>query len=177
MRLLLLSSSLQGERCASAMKQLEAALLRIDEQLDLHLLDLGRLDVEFFDGRELEEYNQDTQRVIEEVLCSNFIVFGMPVFQASIPGSLKNVFDLLPRYSLQNKAAAIVCIAGSHRYHLVPQYQLMPVLHELRANCMDTWLDIHESAIDIMGEVVDAELFIRINVFAADLLAYAKRIV
>jgi FMN reductase len=42
------------------------------------------------------DYTGDTRVVLEKIMEADAYIIGTPVFQASIPGTLKNLFDLLP---------------------------------------------------------------------------------
>ena len=54
----------------------------------------------FSDGRDFRDYEGDTKRVAEVIMAADALIIGTPVFHASIPATLKNVFDLLPQNAL-----------------------------------------------------------------------------
>lgn len=60
------------------------------------LIDLAEYDIQFSDGRDYWEYEGDTRYVARTVMEADAIIIGTPIFQASIPATLKNIFDLLP---------------------------------------------------------------------------------
>ena len=47
------------------------------------------------------------------------LIIGTPVFQASIPATLKNIFDLLPVNALQEKIVSMLVTAGSPKHYLI----------------------------------------------------------
>ena len=49
------------------------------------LIDLAEYDVQFSDGRAYWEYEGDTKFVAETIMDADAIIFGTPIFQASIP--------------------------------------------------------------------------------------------
>ena len=57
---------------------------------------------------------------------------GFPIFQASIPGSLKNVFDLLPVNAFHDKVIGLVATAGSSKHYLIPEMHLKPILSYMK---------------------------------------------
>lgn len=63
---------------------------------EMILLDLAEHNLVFGDGRNYREYEGDTRYVAETIMAADALIIGTPTFQASIPATLKNVFDLLP---------------------------------------------------------------------------------
>lgn len=49
-------------------------------------------------------------------------------FQASIPATLKNVFDLLPVNAFRDKVVSIIVTAGTPKYYMMVEQQLKPIL-------------------------------------------------
>jgi len=64
----------------------------------------------FARGAPLEYYNEDTVLVVSKLLFTDFIVMGTPIYQASIPGALKNLLDHLTTNALKEKVTGIVTI-------------------------------------------------------------------
>src|SRR5699024_9909189 len=92
------------------------------------LLDLADYELEFSDGRHYLKYGGDTTYVVEQILEADAIIIGTPIFQASIPGTLKNIFDLLPEQGLRDKVVSMVVTAGSSKHFLIAEQQLKPIL-------------------------------------------------
>ena len=61
----------------------------------------------FSDGRNYWEYEGDTKYVTETIMAADAIIIGTPVFQASIPAHLKNIFDLLPVNAFRDKVVSM----------------------------------------------------------------------
>ena len=125
--------------------------------------DLAEVRPEFYDGRPFEEYQKHTQDAIDQIMAASVLVFASPVYQGSIPGSLKNLFDLLPRHALTGKGAVMLSIIGSNRFYLSPGYHLRPVLEELQATVLHPWLAVEEKLLDVMGHTRDADLLVRMR--------------
>lgn len=62
----------------------------------VELLHLAEYELVFKDERNYFEYEGDTKYVTETIIEANSLVIRTPVFQTSIPSTLKNIFDLLP---------------------------------------------------------------------------------
>lgn len=95
----------------------EVAKELLKKTSDFHLIDLRELNMEFCDGRKIEEYNKDMQQVYRELEKAKGYIIGMPVYQKSVPGPLKNFLDITAK-AMKNKTAAIVCNAGSKMSYL-----------------------------------------------------------
>lgn len=85
---------------------------------EVTLLDLAEYKMEFSDGRNYFEYDGDTKYVTETIMAADAIVIGTPTFQASIPATLKNIFDLLPVNAFRDKVVSIVVTAGTSKHYL-----------------------------------------------------------
>lgn len=70
------------------------------------LIDLRDLELPFFDGRFLEEYNNtELAKIYAEIVLSKIIVFSVPAYWGGVSGVLKNLIDLLggPKYRDKEK--------------------------------------------------------------------------
>ncbi len=84
--------------------------------LENETLDLRDLDLQFCDGRSLQEYNQDMQNAYKKLEQAEAFIFGMPVYCFSVSGPLKNFIDITSG-AMENKVAGILCNAGgNHSY-------------------------------------------------------------
>ena len=86
-------------------------------QLDCETLDLRNLDLQFCDGRSLQEYNQDMQNAYKKIEQAEAFIFGMPVYCFSVSGPLKNFIDITSG-AMENKIAGILCNAGGNRSYM-----------------------------------------------------------
>ena len=108
------------------------------------LLDLADYDMQFSDGRNYLTYTGDTKYIAETVMNADALIIGTPIFQASIPASLKNVFDLLPEKALRDKVVSMVVTAGSPKHYLIAEQQLRPILSYMKAQLVHTYVFIEE---------------------------------
>src|SRR5690625_1967367 len=94
MNVVALSGSTIGTKTKTALNYVVKSLENSSEEMNVTLIDLGNYDVQFSDGRNYLEYEGDTKYVTETLMNADAIIIGTPVFQASIPATLKNIFDL-----------------------------------------------------------------------------------
>src|SRR5690606_2006099 len=113
MKLVGLSGSIVGSKTRTAMDYALKAVKDYDPEIEATLIDLAEYDVQFSDGRDYREYEGDTRYVAQTIMEADAIILGTPVFQASIPATLKNIFDLLPVNAFRDKVAGILVTAGS----------------------------------------------------------------
>lgn len=92
---------------------------------DAQLVPLGDLALEVADGRRAEDYQGDTRSLLDSIDSADAVVFGMPVYRATMPGSVKNVLDLVPRGKwdgaaapLRSKAVAVVATGATPHHFL-----------------------------------------------------------
>lgn len=74
--------------------------------------------MEFCDGRKVEEYNRDTQEVLEKIKKADAYLFGSPMYRGTITGALKNLIDLIPDDYIKGKTAGLVATGGSDHHYL-----------------------------------------------------------
>lgn len=172
--ILFLAGTTSGMRTRSSVELFKEAIEKRAPRYSTEILDLQELDMQFFDGRAVEEYNEDTKSAIDAIVAASLIVVAAPVYQGSIPGSLKNLFDLLPRNALAKKKAAIISLLGSNRYYLSPGLHLRPVLEELSATVLHPWISVEEKLLDVLGNTRDADLLVRMDLYAARVVDFLE---
>lgn len=129
--------------------------LKFSDNINYEILDLANYNLEFSDGRAFNEYNEDTINLINTLMDADAIVIGTPIYQASIPGSLKNLFDLLPVDAIRDKPVGILVSSGSDKHYLVAQYQLIPVLDYLKADVINKYVYITQEHYQVNKIVSD----------------------
>jgi len=72
------------------------------------------------------------------------LIIGTPIFQASIPATLKNIFDLLPVNAFRDKVVSMLVTAGSPKHYLIAEQQLKPILAYMKAHIVPTYVFIEE---------------------------------
>jgi NAD(P)H-dependent FMN reductase len=105
---------------------------------EVYEVNLATAKLDLCDGRRTEDYSHETQRVLAQIDHSSGAIVGAPVYRASAPGVLKNLFDLLPLRSLEGKPVGIVSMGASAHHYLAVDSQLRPVLAWFGAHTLPT---------------------------------------
>lgn len=95
----------------------KAASILTRHAIKYEILDLRKTDMDFCNGRPIEEYNKATQHAFALMKKANGYIFGMPVYSHSVSGALKNLIDIADS-SLACKPAGIVCHAQGVKGYL-----------------------------------------------------------
>lgn len=144
MKIALLAGSNVGSKTRTAMDE----VLKITQEkypgADITLLDLAEFDMVFSDGRNYVDYEGDTKYVTETIMAADAIIMGTPTFQASIPATLKNIFDLLPVNAFRDKVVSVLVTAGTAKHYLMVEQQLKPILAYMKAHIVPTYVFIEE---------------------------------
>ena len=169
MKVVGLSGSIIGAKTAIAVDEVLQRFKEKYPEADTELLDMRDYDVEFVSGKPLASYNNDTQTIIAKIIDADVIVIGTPVYQASITGVLKNLFDHLPTTALKSKVVGMVTTAGSKSHLLVTEYQLKPILAFFKALIATNNVFLHTSCFNDKNEIVDEDVQNRISALAEEL--------
>jgi len=173
MNIVLLSGSTVGSKTSTAMKYLQSEINQLESEHQVQFFDLKELDLSFSDGRNYLDYSGDTLTLTTALMQADIIFIGFPVFQASIPGTLKNVFDLLPVNAFRDKVVGIIATAGSAKHYLIPETQLKPILGYMKAHIMQTYVFIEERDFS-QGTIVNDDILFRLNALTTSTLRVAK---
>ena len=95
------------------------------------------------------------------------IIIGTPIFQASIPATLKNIFDLLPVNAFRDKVVSMLVTAGSPKHYLIAEQQLKPILAYMKAQIVQTYVFIEEKDFH-RKEIVNDDVLFRIERLVED---------
>jgi len=106
---------------------LRAAQLHHPE-VTTNVLDLRDVALAFCDGRPLQEYTDDTPRVVAMIQAADAYVIGTPIYRGAYTGSLKNLLDHVPVEALMSKVAGLIATGASDHHYLSIDYVLRPVL-------------------------------------------------
>ncbi|HLR23153.1 MAG TPA: NADPH-dependent FMN reductase [Pseudogracilibacillus sp.] len=173
MKVVGISGSIVGSKTRTAMGYVSRELSEKYPDVDFTLLDLADYELEFSDGRHYLKYGGDTTYVVEQILEADAIIIGTPIFQASIPGTLKNIFDLLPEQGLRDKVISMVVTAGSSKHFLIAEQQLKPILAYMKAQIVQTYVFIEEK--DFYNkEIINENVTFRIQRLVEDSAVLAK---
>ena len=144
---------------------------------EVTLLDLAEYEMAFSDGRNYWEYEGDTQHITETIMAADAIIIGTPVFQASIPATLKNIFDLLPVNAFRDKVVSMLVTAGTAKHYLMVEQQLKPILAYMKAHIVPTYVFIEEKDF-YRKQIVNDDILFRLERLVEDTVllvdAYVK---
>ncbi|MET3682264.1 FMN reductase [Alkalibacillus flavidus] len=145
MNVVALSGSIVGSKTRTAIDSTVESLQKQYPDVYITLLDLADYDIQFSDGRNYLDYSGDTKYVTETIMQADAIIIGTPIFQASIPATLKNIFDLLPVDAFRDKVVSMLATAGSAKHYLILEQQLKSILGYMKAQIVQTYVFIEES--------------------------------
>jgi FMN reductase len=136
---------------------------------EITLLDLAEYEMVFSDGRNYMEYDGDTKYVTETIMAADAIIIGTPTFQASIPATLKNIFDLLPVSAFRDKVVSMLVTAGTAKHYLMVEQQLKPILSYMKAHIVPTYVFIEEKDFN-RKEIINDDVLFRMERLVEDTL-------
>ncbi|MFM1653778.1 NADPH-dependent FMN reductase [Brevibacillus sp. B_LB10_24] len=170
MRLLGISGTITGSKTLVVVQKVIERVRADHPDIEVELLDLKKYDVQFCDGRNPTDYTGDTKAVIDAVSSADFYVIGTPIFQGSITGALKNLFDLVPPLVFRNKVMGFVATGGTYQHYLVIENQLKPIAGYFRAFVAPGYVYAHNDHFNRANEIVDQEVIERVNNLASEIV-------
>jgi len=177
MKIVLIAGSKVGSKTKIAMDHTLKVVMENYPEVEIILLDLAEYEIVFSDGRNYLEYDGDTKYVAETIMSADAIMIGTPTFQASIPATLKNIFDLLPVNAFRDKVVSTLVTAGSAKHYLMVEQQLKPILAYMRAEIVQKYVFIEEKDFH-RGEITNDDVLFRIDRLVEDTVVltetYAK---
>ncbi|MBO0993741.1 NADPH-dependent FMN reductase [Bacillus sp. SD088] len=173
MKVVGLSGSKMGSKTRTAIDYTIKTLEEKYPHIDSAVIDLADYDVEFSDGRNYLEYEGDTRYVAQTIMEADAIIIGTPIFQASIPATLKNIFDLLPISAFREKVVSMIITAGSTKHYLIPEQQLKPILSYMKAQIVQTYVFIEEKDFQ-RKEIINDDVLFRIERLVEDTIVLAE---
>lgn len=173
MKITLLSGSVVGTKTQTTMTIMQKKIQEQYPEASVTLLDLKQLTLQFSDGRNYLDYSDDTRFVTTTLMDSDIILIGSPTFQASIPGTLKNVFDLLPQSAFENKVVGLVMTAGSTKHFLVAEMHLKPIIHYMKGNLVANYVFIEERDFH-QATIVNDDVLLRLDKLIEDAIVLTK---
>jgi FMN reductase len=170
MKLVGISGSLTGSKTSKAVHEVLAAAKRLSPSILTELIDLKDYDVEFVTGKPLTYYNSDTWKVVQTITEADFLVIGTPIYQASITGALKNLFDHLAVDVFKSKAVGVLTTGGSDKHFLVAEYQLKPIISYLKGTAPASSVFVHSNDFNDDNEIAAPIVLERIEKLARELI-------
>lgn len=167
MKIVALAGSMVGSKTKTAMLKTVEILSEKYPEHEVTLLDLAEYTVQFSDGRNYFEYEGDTKYVTETIMAADAVIIGTPTFQASIPATLKNIFDLLPVSAFRDKVVSSIVTAGTAKHYMMVEQQLKPILSYMKAQIVPTYVFIEEKDF-LRKEIVNDDVLFRLERLVED---------
>jgi NAD(P)H-dependent FMN reductase len=115
-QVILIQGSLNKESRTAVLVQHAEEELKL-AGLEVGLLDLRNIQMEFCDGRPLKEYHPEVQQAYQTMEQADAFIIGMPVYCYSVSGPLKNFIDITSG-AMEKKVAGILCNAGGNQSYM-----------------------------------------------------------
>lgn len=163
MKVLLVSGTIIGNTASTLLRIAKKKLEVLQEVDEIKIIDLKELSIEFCDGRAIADYNKDTRQLIEDFITYDAYIIATPIFQNSIPGVLKNVFDLIPPTAMKYKPVSILANGGTYQHYLVVENQLKPILDYFRSYVTPNYIYVNPEHLSNQGEIIDEDIQDRFN--------------
>ena len=173
MKIVGISGSIVGSKTKIAMNYVAKEITEKYPDAEFTLLDLAEYQIQFSDGRNYLDYEGDTGFVTQAIMEADAIVIGTPIFQASIPATLKNIFDLLPVNAFRDKVVSMFVTAGSAKHYLVIEQQLKPIISYMKGQIVQSYVFIEEKDFH-QKEIVNDDVFFRIERLVEDTIVLTE---
>ena len=175
MKLLGISGTITGSKTKIVVEYVLAEVKKKHPEIEVELLDMKKYDVQFCDGRNPLEYNEDTKEVINLVSSADFYIIGTPIFQASITGVIiKNLIDLIDPQVFRNKVMGFIATGGTYQHYLVVENQLKPIAGYCRAFVAPGFVYAHNDHFNQQNELIDPEVLKRVENLADEVVYMQK---
>jgi len=126
--MMLVGAATPPGRLAAAVNFAAESVITLAEDIAVDVLNLADTPVDICDGRALDGYSTTTRDAVARIVAAGAVLIGAPVYRASYPGVLKNLFDIAPVEALHNKPVGILAMGGSPHHYLAVDTQLRGVL-------------------------------------------------
>lgn len=171
MKILLVDGTMFGRKTGAILQQVEKYIKDFNSELELEILYFSEYKHQILDGSPL---NDDMKKMISKFEEADGYIIASPIFQASIPGVLKNAFDFLPPKTMRYKPVSIVANGGTYQHHLVIENQLKPILDYFRALVTPNYVYTHTSHFDADNNIIDQDVHERLREMARVFVKYCE---
>lgn len=168
------SGALAGWKTNVVVHHVLEAAKALDTDIQTELIDLREVEVEFARGEPLAYYNEDTWNVVNKIMAADLLLFGTPIYQASITGALKNLLDHFPVDAFKRKVTGMITTGAVDKHFLVAEYQLKPILSYLKGLVPTHHIFVHNDAFNEINEIVDEEIPRRMKLLAEEMISLQK---
>jgi len=174
MKILLVDGTIIGRKTGAILEQVQTYIKDFNPDMELVMLNLADYEHQFVDGRPLGEYNKDMQEIVHRFETADGYIIATPIFQGSIPGVLKNTFDMLHPRTMRYKPVSIVANGGTYQHHHVIENQLKPILDYFRCLVTQNYVYTHTSHFDDTNTIINEDVHDRLRELARVFVQYAE---
>ncbi|WP_339252081.1 NADPH-dependent FMN reductase [Sporosarcina sp. FSL W8-0480] len=158
MKVLFVDGTIIGSKTGAVLDAVEKYMKETGNEYVIERMNFANYDHQFVDGRPLEQYNEDMQKLVRKFEEADAYIISTPIFQGSIPGVLKNAFDMLHPHAMRYKPVSIVANGGTYQHHLVVENQLKPILDYFRSLVTPNYVYTHYGHFDENNRIIDEDV-------------------
>ncbi len=148
-KIVLIQGSLfPDSKTAKIMEIIEHSLKH--RNIETQTIDLRKINMEFNDGRRIEQYNSDMQNVYKLLKEAQAYVIGMPVYRYSMSGPLKNFLEIVGE-AMSNKFAGLLLVSEKVKSYLAANELMKIMSYELNITTVPPIVHVHEDVFDGNG--------------------------
>lgn len=174
LKILLVDGTVLGRKTGVVLEQIKTYIEETNSGFKLESLSLADYEHQIVDGRPMNEYSEDMQRLVKKFEEADGYIIASPIFQGSIPGVLKNTFDFLHPRTMRYKPVSIVANGGTYQHHLVIENQLKPILDYFRCLVTPNYVYTHASHFDENNQIIDKDVHNRLRELARVFIQYTR---
>lgn len=173
MKVLFVDGTIIGSKTGAVLDTVETYVRETNEDFAIERMDLASYEHQFVDGRPSEQYNEDMKKLVKKFEEADGYIIATPIFQGSIPGVLKNAFDMLHPHAMRYKPVSIVANGGTYQHHLVVENQLKPILDYFRCLVTPNYVYTHSGHFDQDNRIIDEDVHNRLRELARVFAKYS----
>lgn len=163
MKVLFVDGTIIGNKTGAVLDTVETYVKESGSAIEVERMNFADYEHQFVDGRPSAQYNADMQRLIKKFEEADGYIIATPIFQGSIPGVLKNAFDMLHPHAMRYKPVSIVANGGTYQHHLVVENQLKPILDYFRCLVTPNYVYTHAGHFDHDNRIIDEDVHNRLR--------------
>nr|WP_285846867.1 NADPH-dependent FMN reductase [Sporosarcina luteola] len=173
-KVLFVDGTIIGSKTGAVLDAVEEYVRVASGDFQIERMKMADYDHQFVDGRPSEQYNEDMQEMVRKFEEADAYIIATPIFQGSIPGVLKNAFDMLHPHAMRYKPVSIVANGGTYQHHLVPENQLKPILDYFRCLVTPNFVYTHSGHFDQDNRIIDEDVHNRLRELARVFAKYTE---
>ncbi|MDD9953849.1 MAG: NAD(P)H-dependent oxidoreductase [Candidatus Woesearchaeota archaeon] len=143
-----------------------------EQNIEHELIDLREHELPFCNSPKIETYDENTQALYKKLEKAKGYIIGMPVYQYSVSGVVKNFIDLMAG-AMYYKPVGIICNSGGVRSYLASAELMKSLSFEVWSICVQptihTWSGDFED-----GKIKNDKAIAKLPIMVENVLRYSK---